>query len=72
LDGAEDGWFGQSTVAMACAAASTRFSGQTPANSCLGWVRNVWECTVETEVGFIAAGRSVGVGLAWCGAARVG
>jgi hypothetical protein len=43
-------------VVVACAAAGTWFSGQTPANSCSGWVRDVRGCTVETDVGFIAAG----------------
>jgi hypothetical protein len=59
----EDDWFGRSTVAMVCAAAGTRFSGQTPANSCSGEVRDAWGCTVETGVGFIAAGAGVGAGL---------
>jgi hypothetical protein len=57
----EDDWFGRSTVAVACAAAGTRFSGQTPVNSCSGEVRDARGCMVETGVGFIAAG--VGGGL---------
>jgi hypothetical protein len=71
-DGVEDGWLGWSTVAVACAAAGTRFSGQTPANSCLAWVRDARGCTVDTEVGFIAAGVGVGAGLTRRGAARAG
>jgi hypothetical protein len=59
-------------VVVACVAAGTGFSGQTPANSCSGWVRDARGCTVETEVGFIAVGVSVGAGLAWRGAARGG
>jgi hypothetical protein len=68
----EDGWLGRSTVVMACAAAGTGFSGQTPVNSCSGWVRDAWGCTVETEVGFIAAGAGVGAGLTQRRAARAG
>jgi hypothetical protein len=48
-------------VAVACAAASTPFSGQTPANSGSGGVRSVRGCTVETGVGFIAVGAGVGM-----------
>jgi hypothetical protein len=61
-------------VVLACAAAGTPFSGQTPANSCSGWVRDERGCTVETEVGFIAVGSSVGMGagLARFRAARAG
>jgi hypothetical protein len=68
----EDGWLGRSTVVVACAAAGTGFSGQTPVNSCSGWVRDAWGCTVETEVGFIAAGAGVGAGLTQRRAARAG
>jgi F0F1-type ATP synthase membrane subunit c/vacuolar-type H+-ATPase subunit K len=70
----EDGCLGRSTVAGACAAAGTGFSGQTPVNSCSGEVRSERGCTVETGVGFIAVGAGVGVGagLTWCGAARAG
>jgi hypothetical protein len=53
-------------------AAGTGFSGQTPANSCSGWVRDARGCTVETEVGFIAAGANVGAGLAPREATREG
>jgi hypothetical protein len=59
----EDGWHGRSTVVGACAAAGTPFSGQTPTNSCSGWVRSARGCTVETGVGFIAAGMGVGARL---------
>jgi hypothetical protein len=55
-------------VVVACAAAGTGFSGQTPTNSCSGWVRDARGCTVEAKVSFIAAG----AGLARRGAARVG
>jgi hypothetical protein len=57
---------------MACAVASTEFSGRTPANSSSGSVRDARGCTVETEVGFIAAGAgaSVGAGLTRHGAER--
>jgi hypothetical protein len=46
----EDGWIGRSMVVVACAAAGTGFSGQTPTNSCSGWARDERGCTVETEV----------------------
>jgi hypothetical protein len=59
----EDGWRGRSTVAEACVAAGTPFSGQTPTNSCSGRVRSERGRTVETSVGFIAAGEGVGVGV---------
>jgi hypothetical protein len=59
-------------VVVACAAAGTRFSGQTPANLCSGWVRDTRGCMVETEVGFIATGAGVGAGLTQRGAARAG
>jgi hypothetical protein len=45
-----------------CATAGTPFSGQTPANSSLGWIRGARGCTVEAGVGFIAAGAGVGEG----------
>jgi hypothetical protein len=66
------GWFGRSTVAVACAAAGTSLSGQTPANSSSGWVRDARGCTVEAGVAFIAVGTGMGMGLARCGAAHVG
>jgi hypothetical protein len=66
----EDGWLGRSTVVVACAAAGTGFSGQTPANSCSGEDRSEQGRTVETGVGFIAAG--VGAGLTRREAARAG
>jgi hypothetical protein len=59
-------------MARACAAAGTSFSGQTPANSCSGGVRSAQGWTVETGVGFKAAGAGVGVGLTRRGAARAG
>jgi hypothetical protein len=68
----EEGWCGRSTVVVACAAAGTPFSEQMPANSCSGEVRNVRGRTVETGVGFIAAGVGVGAGLTWREAVRVG
>jgi hypothetical protein len=58
----EDGWCGRSTVVVACAAAGTPFSGQTPANSGSGGVRSVPGCTIKIDVGFIAAGAGVGAG----------
>jgi hypothetical protein len=66
------GWFGRSTVTVACAAAGALLSGQTPVNSSSGWVRDARRCTVEAGVAFIAAGAGVDAGLAQCGAARVG
>jgi hypothetical protein len=62
------GWFGRSTVAVACAAAGTSLTRQTPVNLSSGWVSDARGCTVEADVGFIATG----AGLAWRGAARVG
>jgi hypothetical protein len=59
-------------VVVACAAAGTRFSRQTPANSCSGWVGSERGHTVETGVGFIAADAGVGKGLTRRGAARAG
>jgi hypothetical protein len=57
---------------MACAAAGTSLTGQTPAILSSGWVSDARGCTVEARMAFIAAGMGVGVGLAWRGAARVG
>jgi hypothetical protein len=68
----EERWCGWSTVAGACAAASTPFSMQTPTNSCSGGVRSARGCTIETSVGFIAAGTGVGAGLTRRGVARAG
>jgi hypothetical protein len=59
-------------MVVACAAAGTSLSGQTPANPSLGWVRDARGCTVEAGVAFIAAGAGVGTGLARRGATRVG
>jgi hypothetical protein len=59
-------------VVVACTAAGTSLSGQTPANLCSGWVRDARGCTVEAEVAFIATGAGMDAGLARCGAARVG
>jgi hypothetical protein len=42
------------------------------ANSCSGWVRDARGCTVETGVGFIAAGTGVGAGLKRRGAVHAG
>jgi hypothetical protein len=61
-DGAVNGWLGRSTVAMACATAGMPFSGQMPANSCLGEVRSERGRTVEARVAFIAASTGVGTG----------
>jgi hypothetical protein len=55
-------------VVVACAAAGTSLSGQTPANLSSGWVSDARGCTVEAGVAFIDAG----AGLAWHGVARVG
>jgi hypothetical protein len=41
-------------------------------NSCSGWVGSERGRTVETGVGFIAAGAGVGVGLTRRGATRAG
>jgi hypothetical protein len=70
--GVEEGWRGRSMVVGACTAAGTPFSRQTPVNSCSGRVGSERGRTVETGVGFIAAGTGVGAGLMQCGAARVG
>jgi hypothetical protein len=64
----EEGWRGRSTVAGAHSAAGTPFSGQTPVNSCSGRVGSERGSTVETGVGFIAAGAGVGEGLTQRGA----
>jgi hypothetical protein len=59
-------------VAGARAAAGTSFSGQTPMSSCSGRVGSACGCTVEAEVGFIAAGAGVGAGLTRRGTVRAG
>jgi hypothetical protein len=59
-------------VVVACAAAGTSLTGQTPANSSSGWVSDARGRTVEAGMAFIATGASVGTGLARRGAARVG
>jgi hypothetical protein len=64
----EECWRGRSTVAEARSAAGTPLSRQTPVNSCSGRVGSERGRTVETRVGFIAAG----AGLSQRGAARVG
>jgi hypothetical protein len=51
------------TVAGARSAAGTLFSRQTPVNSCSGRVGSERGRTVETGVGFTAAGMGVGAGL---------
>jgi hypothetical protein len=71
-DGVEEGWSGRSTVARARTATGTPFSRQTPMNSCSGRIGSARGCTVETGVGFIAAGVGVGAGLTQRGATRVG
>jgi hypothetical protein len=53
---------------VACAAAGTSLTGQTPANLSSGWVSDALGCTVEAGVAFIA----MGAGFARRGAARVG
>jgi hypothetical protein len=63
-DGAGSGWVGQSTVVVSRAASSTSVTGQTPANSSLGWVGDARGCTVEAGMAFIAAGAGVDAGLA--------
>jgi hypothetical protein len=57
-------------VAVACAAAGTSLTGQTPANLSSGWVSDTRGCTVEAGMAFIGAG--VDARLARRGAARVG
>jgi hypothetical protein len=64
--------FAFAPTAVACAAASTSLSGQTPANLCSGWFRDAWGCTVEARVAFITEGAGVDAGLARRGATRVG
>jgi hypothetical protein len=68
-DGAGSGWFGRSTVVVACAAASTSLTGQTPANLSLGWVSDTRGCTVEAGMAFIGAGVDAGLacseGVLW-------
>ena len=61
-DGAKNGWLGRSTVVVACVAAGTPFSRQTPVNSCLGEVRSERGRTVEARVAFIADGAVMGAG----------
>jgi hypothetical protein len=51
-------------LVVACAAAGTPLSRQTPANMSSGWVRDARGCTVEVGVAFIAAGAGMGAGLA--------
>jgi hypothetical protein len=64
LDGVEEGWRGWSTVAGACAAAGTLFSGQTPMNSCSGWVRSAWGVYGRDRGGLYSRGRGRGVDTA--------
>jgi hypothetical protein len=59
-------------VAVACAAAGTSLTGQTPATLSSGWVSDARGCTVEAGMDFIDAGAGVGAGLTRRGAARVG
>jgi hypothetical protein len=59
-------------VVVACAAADTPFSRQTPANSSSCLVRDARGCTVKAGVAFIAASVGMDAGLARRGAARVG
>jgi hypothetical protein len=59
-------------VVVACSAAGTLLTGQTPAYSSSGSVRDARGCTVEAGVAFIDAGAGVGAGLARRGAAHVG
>jgi hypothetical protein len=59
-------------VAMACAAAGTLLTGQTPANSSSGWVSGAWGCTVEAGMAFIGVGVGVDARLARRRATRVG
>jgi hypothetical protein len=69
-----NGWFGWSTAVVVCVAAGTSFTGQMPANSSSGWVRDARGCTVEAGMAFIGTGAGVGVDarLARRGAVRVG
>jgi hypothetical protein len=59
-------------VAVACEAAGTSLTGQTPVNSSSGWFSDAWGCTVEAEMAFIGAGAGADARLARRGAARVG
>jgi hypothetical protein len=59
-------------VAVACAAAGTLLTGQTPVNSSSGWVSGARGCTVEAGMAFIGAGAGVDARLARRGAACVG
>jgi hypothetical protein len=63
-DGVEECWSGRSMVARARSAAGTPFSRQTPVILCSSGVGSERGHTVETGVGFIAAGVGVGVGVA--------
>jgi hypothetical protein len=58
-DGVEEGWRGWSTVAGACAAVGTPFSGQTPVNSCSGWVRSARGVYGRDRGGLYSLGRRV-------------
>jgi hypothetical protein len=49
---------------VACAVIGTSLTGQTPANSSSGWVRDARGCTVEAGVAFIDTGAGVDAGLA--------
>jgi hypothetical protein len=57
---------------VACAAAGTSLTGQTPANLSSGWVSDARGHTVEVGVAFIDVGAGVGAGLARRGVARAG
>jgi hypothetical protein len=59
-------------VAVACAAAGTSLTRQTPANLSSGWVSDARGCTVEARVAFIEEGTVVDARLARRGAERVG
>jgi hypothetical protein len=57
---------------VACAAAGTSLTGQTPANLSSGWFSDARGCTVKVGMAFIGAGTSVDAGLARRGIVRVG
>jgi hypothetical protein len=57
---------------VACTAAGTSLTGQTPANLSSGWVSDARGCTSDPGVAFIDADASVDAGLARCGAERMG
>jgi hypothetical protein len=59
-------------VAVACAAAGSSLTGQTPANLSSDLVSDARGCTVEAGMDFIATGAGVGTGLARREAARAG